>query len=748
MDNSILGWYRAAVEHHRAGRVVRARPLYERILARAPDHAPTLHMLGRLRREEGETRQAVDLLTRAAQQRPGVAGYHHHLGCALEAAGDVERAEAAQRRALELRPDHADAAYRTARLLIGRGRTGEATNWLTRALDMRPDFARAATLLARIHGRAGHYGEAERCLRSLLERAPNDPDALFALGRLLRREGRVEEAIACFEVVVASRPRLASAYAELGILHGIEGELETALACFDRACALDPASASAAMGRGRILESLRCHEAARGAYERALALRPDAAVEAHVRLAVVRRRLCDWSEADLKRVTRRLERYLQGDGTGSPSPLGSDLPAIPAALRRAVAERRAGRLARVAEASRTRCAYAHPARDRDRLRVGYLSPDFRSRPVGALVHDLFRHHDRDTVEVYAYSLVAADDPFQRSVRSGVDLFRDVSRHAPGAIADRIHDDGVDVLVDLAGYEPGARTSILALRPAPIQAHWLGYPDTMGAAFTPYVIADRNAIPRTAQRHYSEALVALPDGFTPSSPLPIAGGARSRVREGLPANAVVLCGVAELSCIDPTTFDAWMRILRAAPEAVLWLPNAESGSAHERLREEAAARGIAAERLHFATPLPMERQLARHRLADLCLDPLGASDAAGLAAVLTSGVPALTRPGEGQAARAGASVLYAARLRELVLRDVDAYVHAAVGLARDPAQLSELRTRVAERASRAPLFDLRRFARHLEWAYRAMWSDHVSGVGPRDRDVPALDGRPAISTSRR
>jgi len=350
-------------------------------------------------------------------------------------------------------------------------------------------------------------------------------------------------------------------------------------------------------------------------------------------------------------------------------------------------------------------------------------------PLGTLVHDVFRHHDRDAVVVHAYSLVNVDDPFQRSVREGADTFVDVSREAPEAIARRIHADGIDVLVDLAGYTTYSKTAVFALRPAPVQIHWLGYLDTMGADFLPYILADERVIPEDATEQFSETIVSLPRGFAVASELPI-GETPSRGEAGLPDDAFVFCCMNGLHKLDAETFDAWMRILAAVPGSVLWLAAEGAATARTNLAREAQARGIDASRLYFAPRAPLPRYLARYRAADLFLDTFSYNAGATATGALRAGLPVLTMPGDSFMSRMGSSLCIAAGIPEMVCECADDYEERAVALATQPGELVKIRERLEAGHQSAPLFDVPGFARQLEAAYRAIWRHHVKGNADR------------------
>ncbi len=280
-----------------------------------------------------------------------------------------------------------------------------------------------------------------------------------------------------------------------------------------------------------------------------------------------------------------------------------------------------------------------------------------------------------------------------------------------------------MLVDLAGYTTFSRPAIFALRPAPVQAHWLGYLDTMGADFLPYILADDRVIPAAATEHFSESIVCLPRGFAVASELPI-GEAPSREALGLPVDGFVFCCMNGLHKLDAATFDVWMRILAAGPGSVLWLQDEGAETAGANLARESKARGIDPSRLHFAPRAPLPQYLARYRQADLFLDTFGYNAGATAVGALRAGLPVLTKPGETFMSRMGASLCHSAGIPEMICEDAHAYEERAVGFATQPADLAEVRQRLKEAHHAAPLFDVRGFARQLEAAYRAVWRHHV------------------------
>jgi predicted O-linked N-acetylglucosamine transferase (SPINDLY family) len=360
------------------------------------------------------------------------------------------------------------------------------------------------------------------------------------------------------------------------------------------------------------------------------------------------------------------------------------------------------------------------------LRVGFVSSDFRDHPVAHLLTECCERIDRTRTETFAYGLVPEDaSAFGQRVKRAFEHFSDVAAEPPESIARRIVEDGVEVLIDLNGYTTHSKSEIFALRPAPVQASWLGYLGTLGAPWYDYVLTDRFAAPPELQRFFTERFLYLPDCYCPSdTKRPVAAVAPSRAACGLPEQSLVFCCFNNSYKILPAVFDVWMRLLARVPGSVLWLSPA-SATAGENLRREAAARGIDRQRLVFAPRVNLAEHLARHVHADLFLDttPYNAGTTANDA--LFMGVPVLTCAGETLASRVAGSQLHAIGLPELVTTALADYEARALELARMPGELEQIRDRLAAHRSSYPLFDMARFTRALDDLLHAAWENRPS-----------------------
>jgi protein O-GlcNAc transferase len=369
-------------------------------------------------------------------------------------------------------------------------------------------------------------------------------------------------------------------------------------------------------------------------------------------------------------------------------------------------------------------------RSGERIRIGYLSSDFRALPTAYLTVGLIEHHDRQGFEVIGYS-AGVDDrgAMRRRVVAAFDRFVDVSKIPDLEAARLIHSDSVDVLIDLNGYKPENRAKILAHRPAPIQVNCLGYPGTMGADFVDYILVDRFVVPADQQTFFNERLVHLPHCYQCNDDKrEIAVATPSRVECGLPEKGFVFCCFNDSYKITPDFFDIWMRLLQTVPGSVMWL--FERGTvAKENLAREAAARSVPPERLVFAQRLPLSEHLARHRLADLFLDTLPYNAHTTASDALWAGLPVLTCAGSTFAGRVAGSLLRAVGLDELITTSLEEYEALALRLACDSELLDRLRARLARNRLTFPLFDTERSTRALEAAYIRMCEIRRAGRSP-------------------
>jgi predicted O-linked N-acetylglucosamine transferase (SPINDLY family) len=538
--------------------------------------------------------------------------------------------------------------------------------------------------------------------------------------------GDLAGAEAAFRRALAAEPAHAPACSNLGMVVWDQRRLDEAMTLLVRAVRLDPAHVGARLNLANALLVGNRMEDGIAQLREVLRLDPGNA-KAHGSLLKPLLDVCDWDGAGA------LAAELAARWTARPDdpllagflPFTTLLVPLPPDMRLDLARRYAARVSAAVGGPLP----ARPVRaPGGRVRLAYASADFHNHATAHLAAGLFERHDRGRFEVIAYSYGIDDGSAYRArLAAAFDRFVDVRADTHRAIAERIARDGVDILVDLKGHTGEARPEIFALRPAPVQVNYLGYPGTTGAAFIDYIVADRVVIPEEDRRWFSERVAYLPASYQVNDDRqPIAAAAPSRAACGLPEAGFVFCSFNKHYKIERAVFDAWMRILAAVPGSVLWLLG---GHGERRLRAAAAARGVDPARLVFAGKLPKPEHLARHRLADLFLDTHHVNAHTTAADALWAGLPLLTFPGASFAGRVAASLLHAIGVPDLIVPSLAAYEERAIELARAPGELAALRRRLEANRRTRPLFDTGGFARDLERAFERMHQVRVTGRPP-------------------
>jgi len=498
-----------------------------------------------------------------------------------------------------------------------------------------------------------------------------------------------------------------------------------AVASYDRAIQLKSDYAVAHHNRGTALIHMALLDEGLDSYNRALALNPEFECLQGMRL-FTKARLCDWHN-------RSAERTALVAGIESGRLVARPFHALALTDSEALQRQAAEIFARHECPSVSGLGGIRGHAADGKIRVGYFSADYRSHPVAVLSAGLFEAHDRSRFEITAFSFgLNTQDEMRRRLERAFDRFLDVRTKSDQEIAEIARQLELDIAVDLTGFTEDARPGIFALRAAPLQVSFLGYPGTMGADFIDYLIADRTVIPDSSRRNYGEKIIYMPHSYLVNdSSRSIAERQISRSDLGLPTAGFIYCCFNNSYKIAPAAFDGWMRILARVKGSVLWLA-AGCPSMVQNLRREAEARGVSGNRLAFAERIPsLADHLARHHAADLALDTLPYNGHTTTADALWTGLPVLTSPGTTFPGRVSASLLQSIGLPELVAVDQDGYEELAVDLALQPDRLQALRQKLAEQRVTTALFDTRLYARNLETAYHSIHERSRAGLPPAD-----------------
>lgn len=681
MQVTVAEALKRAGEALRRGDVRAARAIHGQVLAAFPDHVPALLDSGDAALADGDFAAAERSFRRAGELDRSRASPAIGLAQALAGQNRFAEAWAALEAPLAAVPPSRGALAAAAWVAIRAHDWKRAVDCCGQGLALAPRNVTLLALLGEAQLGAGNAASARRAYEAVLEIDPARRDARTGLGIALLEVGLPERAGREFEAALAQGRPTAGLFANLGTSWQARGDYARAAAMFARAVDADPRLVPALADLAHCRQYL-CAWEGLGELEARLAaslddphadprLSPFIALALHFtpaqQLATARR----WSRAMLPAAVRPAQR--------------TESPRAPALIR-----------ARA-----------------DRLRIGYLSPDFRDHPTGRLMAGLFEMHDRRRVEVFGYSYGSAQDsPLRRRIAAAFDHWRDLGASSDVAIAQAIRADGLDVLIDRKGHTHGGRLTALAERPAPVQLHYMSFPGTLGFDAIDGLIADDIVIPPGEDALYHERIFRLPrcyfvtDGSCPPP------GLASRSEHGLPEGSLVLASLNQTCKISPEVFATWMRALREVPDSVLWL-FATHSAAQANLRAEAARAGVAPERIVFASRVDHDAHLARIGCADLALDTLPyGSHTTGVDA-LWAGVPLLTCRGATFAGRVGASLVIAAGLPELVTNDLEQYAARLVELALDRAALRTMSESLVRGRAMLPLWDTRGFAADFE-----------------------------------
>jgi protein O-GlcNAc transferase len=559
---------------------------------------------------------------------------------------------------------------------------------------------------------------------------PDLVEAWVGQGNLLKARKRLREANTAYNRALRLKADLAEAWVGYGDALFQLGQHQAASEAFGRAISLTPDLVEAWIGSGDVLFALKQHEAALEAYGKVLAFRPDLHHAAAAYL-LCKLYLCDW--VSLEDVIAQVLAIMRDPKSSGAFPLS--------AISYSAADQLAFARRYIQAQPSFPCVWRGEVYAHDRIRVAYLSGDFRQHAVGYVLAELFELHDRSRFEVTGISFGPDDNSTVRQrIQNAFEYFVDVRHEEDQEIADLVRRLEIDIVVDLMGLTVNNHLSVLARRPAPIQVNYLGYAGTLGADYIDYIVADSTVIPVDHAGFFSEKVVWLPDSFMVTD-----GGQRiaeeapapTRSECGLPENAFVFCCFNEPYKILPEMFEIWMQLLIATRNGVLWLKSC-NGAAMANLRREAGARGVAPERIIFAPVLPaLSDHLARHQQADLFLDTLPYNAHSSASAALGTGLPVVTCLGAAFPGRVAASLLKAAGVGELITCSLEEYKALAVKLAHDPSLLGSFKHRLIHNRDSCALFDTDRFRRHIERAYTTMVNIHRRGESPRSFSVPPV-----------
>jgi predicted O-linked N-acetylglucosamine transferase (SPINDLY family) len=610
-----------------------------------------------------------------------------------------------------------------------------------KALDLKPDFTEAAFNLANALKANGNTDKAIFLYQLILDLSPDLPDAHYQQGVCYLITAQPHRASVCFQKAVKLAPENAQYWFRAAEAHMVLDQIEAALTCYRTVIKLQPNWDAAHYNLAVALRMAECIEQAIQHAQHVIRINPNH-VKVYPFLFRLAQHACDWPLVET--VSKRLD-----DITGRELEKGRKTTEPPLThIRRKTDPQSNMKVARSWSRHIAQSISHHAplpgcmphTQTSGRIRLGYLSSDFKDHAVAYQIKGLLENHNRNHFKIYGYACNPDDgSPYRQRLAEACDHFLDVHTRTNESIARQIQSDGIQILIDMAGHSKNNRLGIAAMRPAPVQVSYLGFLSSTGADFIDYVLADPIVI---ADRHapfYTENIVYLPHCYQANDDtLPVVDQSENRIQWNLPEKAFVYCSFNQPYKIDADLFQTWMNILNRVEKSVLWLVE-RSGPARENLCRSAQKAGVDPKRLVFTGFVPLEQNLARLGLADLVLDTRIYNGGATTANALWAGVPILTILGENWVSRMSASALHAVGLPGMIAGNLDAYEKMAVDLALVPEKLETMRAHLQTHRLALPLFQTSLFTQHVEKAFTHMWQRYCTGLPPASFQVePSSD----------
>ncbi|VAW89298.1 TPR domain protein, putative component of TonB system [hydrothermal vent metagenome] len=603
----------------------------------------------------------------------------HYLGVLHAQQGNQQEAIDYYRKSIAIEPGIAPPHCHLGIALNSLRQYNEALPEFQHAIKIAPDDIEAHLNLANTFKYLSRDEEAERCLSHIIKIIPEHSEAHYHLGVLFSKRKVFDKAEQHYLTTIKSNPNHSGALNNLGIICMLEKRIQESCDYFKRVLEITPNHSNA---RSLLFNNLR--------------------------------QLCNWHDFDA--MEQQIIQW-QKNKLFIPNAfsflLWSDNPGAQQACARINIKNSISNALIPINAS-------PPATD-EKIKIVYLSADFRNHPVAYLTAELYELHDRSKFEITAVSFGPPDSsPMRQRLINAFDHFHDVDEMNDLAIAELIASKGTHIIIDLMGHTQGARPGILAYRAAPIQINYLGYIGTIGADFIDYIIVDEFSVATDQAPFFDEQLIHLPCYMVTDTKREISDEILTRTGCGLPEEGFIFCSFNNSYKITPKIFDIWMQCLHGVPSSVLWLVD-EGPEPRNNLCNEAKSRGIDPARLIFAPRVDATLYLARIRLADLFLDTPIYNAGTTACDALWLGLPVITCPGKTFVSRMCGGLLHAAGIPELIVDSLEAYKNLAIQLATNPEQLEGLKNRLITNQGTAPLFDSTSFCNHFEAALTTTWN---------------------------
>ena len=670
--------------------------------------------------QTGNLHLAKNSLTKILKFQPHNADVLNFIGVIYFELRNFDSAILYFKKALQFNPKFADAYFNLGNAFKEIGKRDEAITCYQTALELNPNLVGAYNNLGSVFQEKQELVEAISCYRKALHLNPNFVDALYNLGNILREKRQLDEAVSCYKKAIELNPSLAGAYNNLGSIFQEKQQLVEAISYYQKALDLNPNVAGAYTNLGGALQELGKYDKAIAFYEKALNLNPNIA-EANNNLGSIFKEKGQLDEA---------EAYFRRAAAIDPNNLIYSENLLFQMLYNSRYDSESIFLEHLQFAKK----YADPLsltipphrNDKTlyrKLRIGYLSPDFRKHAVSSFIEPVLIAHNREYFEVFCYSNVLNKDEVTERIQGHADYWRNIVGTSDEDAVKMIREDAIDILVDLAGHTKNNRLLLFARKPAPVQVNWIGYPFTTGLSAIDYKIVDNYTDPPgKTDRFYTEKLMRLPESaicYLPNRNSPAIG-----FMPALSAGHITFGSFNNFAKVTSEVFTLWAMVLNAIPDSCLIMKGKSFSDKKtcEFALNILTQRGVNSERI---TLQPFEQSplyLEAYNSVDIGLDTFPWNGITTTCDALWMGVPVITLAGTAYASRGGVSLLSNVGLQDLIAKTYDEYIEIAVRLASDIKTLHSLRNSLRDRMSQSPLTNAKRFIVNLEQCYHKMWEN--------------------------
>jgi len=668
--------FQEAFELHKNGSLHEAKKIYEGILEKTPDDFNCLHHLGLIAKSNKEYLAAFNLISQAININPNSAAAHFNLANTLKELNKINDAIASYDKAINIKPD-SEIYFLRGLAFYEIEKLGEAVLSYDESINLKPSALAycnrglALVNLNRIEEGIASYDKAIQIDSNFIQVRHNRGLALKILGK-------TKESTEAFKAIIKIEPNHHESLYEVALIYTVLKEFNLALTYCEQILKIDPKNNQA------ILLGIK-----------------------------IRKRTCDWS-CDKQDTSYALKKI--NDNEESVGPFSSlaffDDPATQKKISRSYASKYIS--------PNNLFKKILPYKNHKKIRIAYFSPDFWSHPVSNLMVECIEKHDRSKFEIYGFSLVdRPNDPVNIRLKKAFTKYINVENKLTKDIVKLAREMEIDITIDLAVYTGKTRPEIFAMRTAPIQINYLGFPGTSGADYFDYIIADSTLIPKNYQKDYTEKIIYLPSFQANNSQQSFPETLLTRKDFGLPETDFIFCCFNNSHKYSSSIFDSWIKILSKVDNSVLLL-YADNESVKTNLRKEITLRGIQPSRLIFGDRLEMSEYLARYKVIDLFLDTLPFNAGTTGSDALRSGLPIITCKGRSFAGRMCASLLNAVSLPELITCSSEQYESLAIELATNPSQLKNIRDKLDKNLPKALLYNATLFTKNIESAYLTIY----------------------------